>query len=114
MGHSELYEIRRTLNARIRLNAFFFNHESEIVSADRRRAVSLVNVNHEGARLRMRQGVDYGLNAGSDVTLNLNLGDSCTENLVGRVSHTDGDDLYVDFGSRLTVGASLLQSLGDN
>lgn len=114
MGHSENYEIRNNLNTRIRLCAFFFNHESEIVSDDRRRSISLVNVCHEGARLRMEQGVDYGLDAGSDVVLNLNLGDDSTENLIGHVSHADGDDLYVDFGTPLTVGTSLLQSLADN
>ncbi|BBD08380.1 PilZ domain-containing protein [Desulfovibrio ferrophilus] len=113
MGHSELYE-QRHFNARMRLTAFAFNHVSEIVSGASRRPISLVNIHHQGARLRMQPGVNYDLSLGHTVTLNLNLGGTETENLTGHVTWTSDDDIYVDFGSPLTVGASYLQGLIDN
>lgn len=113
MGHSELYE-QLKFNHRMRLTAFAFNHSSEIVSGNMHRPISLVNVHHQGARLRKQSGVNYELNLGHPVTLNLNLGGFETENLTGHVTWTSDDDIYVDFGSPLTVGASYLQGLIDN
>lgn len=113
MGHSEHYEYR--LKNRILLSAFFFSHASEIVAGRERMAISLVNVNHVGARLRKQPGVDYeDLNEGLPVVLNLRLGEADTENLEGTVAWTNGEDVYVDFGSRLSVGASYLQGLAEN
>ncbi len=112
MGHSEQYENRT--NNYIRLGAFFFNHDSEIVFADRRRSISLVNVTHEGARLRKHDGVDYALGVGSPITLNLKLGDEETERLSGTVAWATGTEVFVDFGRRLSVGVGYLQGLADN
>lgn len=113
MGHSELYE-RKHFNSKFRLTAFAFNHASEIVVGGRRRPVSLVNIHHQGARLRKQPGLNYDLNIGHNVTLNLNLGGTETENLTGHVTWTSGDDIYVDFGSPLTVGVSYIQGLLEN
>jgi len=113
MGHSEIYE-QRHLNARMRLTAFAFNHASEIVIDGRHRPVSLVNIHHQGARLRKQAGLNYDLSIGRNVTLNLNLGGTETENLTGYVTWTSGDDIYVDFGSPLTVGVSYIQGLLEN
>ncbi len=112
MGHTEAYEMKS--NARIRLMAFAFNHDSEVLSCDARRPISLVNVHHAGARLRKQHGVHYcGLGVGDNVVLDLRLVGE-TANLQATVTWADGDDVYVDFGSPLAVGVSDLQSAMSN
>lgn len=108
MGHSEHYE--RAASARIRLMAFAFNHSSEISACDARRPISLVNVHTGGARLRKQSGVAYcGLNVGDSVVLDLRLlSETC--NLQGRVVWAAGEDVFVDFGTPLSVGVADLQS----
>lgn len=108
MGHTEAYELKN--NARIRLMAFAFNHSSVVTACDARRPISLVNVHHDGVRLRKQRGVRYsGLGIGDAVTLDLRLIGE-TANLSGTVAWADGDDVYVDFGVPLGVGMSDLQS----
>ncbi|MCK9240420.1 hypothetical protein [Desulfocurvus sp.] len=112
MGHSERYE--SAIAARIRLMAFAFNHDSEISACEGRRPISLVNVHTGGARLRKQRGVAYcGLNVGDAVVLDLRLL-SETANLQGRVSWTSGEDVFVDFGTPLSVGVADLQGAIDN
>jgi len=112
MGHTELFEKKDSV--RIRLMAFAFNHDSEITACDSRRVISLVNVHHSGARLRKQNGVNYcGLEVGDPVVLDLRLtGD--TASLHGKVTWTQGADLFVDFGSPLSVGMSDLQNAMSN
>lgn len=112
MGHSEYYE--KKLNARIRLTAFAFNHNSEITSCEQRRPISLVNVQHDGARLRKQGDVTYcGLEVGDNVVLDLRLM-SETSHISGRVAWISGEEVFVDFGSPLSVGMTDLQSALEN
>ncbi len=113
MGHSERYE-RYVINARIRLSAFAFNHSSEIVTSDDRTDVSLINVHHKGARLRVpRSGGSAGFRAGDHMKLNLRLHNSTheTENLDCQVFWADGDEFQVRFDTPLTIGVTDLQNL---
>lgn len=109
MGHTERYE------RRLRLMAFAFNHTSEVSASGRRASFALVNVHHQGARLRKTECINHlDLEIGSDVTLDLNIDLHGTDKLAGKIGWTSGDDVWVDFGSPLTVGVSDLQRKLDN
>jgi hypothetical protein len=112
LGHSEHYEA--VMSARIRPMAFAFRHDSEISACNFRRPISLVNVHPGGARLRKQRGVNYcELHVGDSVVLDLRLLTE-TANLAGRVAWAEGEDVFVDFGTPLTVGVADLQGAMGN